>query len=80
MFYIGHLHESPRAPPWWRLILEAAARGHVKLCAPLESDMFSSKAALAMVSDDANRQLFTAAELESIDRIVPWTRLVRPGR
>ncbi|HZR51023.1 MAG TPA: hypothetical protein VFB06_16085, partial [Streptosporangiaceae bacterium] len=29
--------------------------------------------------DDANRHLFTAAELASIDRIVPWTRLVRPG-
>ena len=32
-----------------------------------------------MISDDANRHLFTAAERESIDRIVPWTRLVRHG-
>ena len=79
MFYIGQLHESSRSPAMLAPVLEAAARGEVKLCTPLESDIFSSKAALAMISDDANRQLFTAAELESIDRIVPWTRLVRPG-
>jgi len=79
MFYIGQLHESKQAPAMLRPVLDAAAAGEVKLCAPPESDMFSSKAALAMVSDDANRHLFTAAELESIDRIVPWTRLVRPG-
>src|SRR5581483_609863 len=79
MFYIGHLHNTPRAPAMLAPLLDAAAHGEVRLCAPLESDIFSSKAALAMVSDDANRHLFTAAELASIDRIVPWTRLVRPG-
>jgi hypothetical protein len=79
LFSIGLLHESRRALAVLTPVLEAAARGEVKLCAPLESDIFSSKAALAMVSDDANRHLFTAAERESIDRIVPWTRLVRPG-
>jgi hypothetical protein len=79
MFYIGQLHESSRAPAMLTPVLDAAARGEVKLCSPPESDIFSSKAALAMISDDANRQLFTAAERESIDRIVPWTRLVRPG-
>ncbi len=79
MFYIGQLHESSRAPAMLAPVLDAAARGEVRICAPPESDMFSSKAALAMISDDANRHLFTAAELESIDRIVPWTRLVRPG-
>jgi hypothetical protein len=79
MFPIGQLLESSRARAVLAPVLEAAARGEVKLCAPLESDIFSSKAALAMVSDDVNRHLFTPAELESIDRIVPWTRLVRPG-
>jgi len=36
-------------------------------------------AALAMLSDERNRHLFTTAELASIDRILPWTRAVRPG-
>ncbi|HXL93829.1 MAG TPA: hypothetical protein VN969_33265 [Streptosporangiaceae bacterium] len=79
MFFIGQLHEHSRARVLLKPILDAVARGEVKMCAPLESDMFSSKATIAMISDDANRQVFTAAELESIDRIVPWTRLVRPG-
>jgi len=42
--------------------------------------VFGSKAALAMLSDQANRDLFTPAELASFDRIVPWTRIVRPGK
>jgi len=79
MFPTGLLHESSRTPAMVAPVLDAAARGEVRLCAPLESDIFSSKAALAMISDDVNRHQFTAAELESIDRIVPWTRLVRPG-
>jgi hypothetical protein len=79
MFSIGQLLDSPQAPAMLAPVLDAAARGEVKLCAPLDSDMFSSKAALAMVSDDANQHLFTPAERESIERILPWTRLVRPG-
>jgi len=79
LFSIGQLLESSRAPAMMAPVLEAAGRGEVKLCAPIDSDIFSSKAALAMISDDANRELFTAAERESIDRVVPWTRLVRPG-
>jgi hypothetical protein len=78
-FPIGRLLKSPHAAATLAPVLDAAARGEVKLCAPMDSDIFSSKAALAMISDDANRHLFTAAERESIDRIVPWTRPVRPG-
>jgi len=77
-FSIGQLLQ-PQASAMLAPVLEAAAGGEVKLCAPIDSDIFTSKAALAMVSDDANRHLFTAAERESIDRIVPWTRPIRPG-
>jgi hypothetical protein len=79
MFYIAHLH-APGAFELVAPVLDAAARGQVKLFASLGSDVFASKATLAMLSDDANRGAFTAAELASIDRIVPWTRMVRPGR
>jgi hypothetical protein len=79
MFFIGLLHEHSGVRALLKPVFDAVARGEVKMCAPLESDMFSSKATIAMISDDANRQVFTAAERESIDRIVPWTRLVRPG-
>ncbi len=79
LFLVGNLMESSRGAAILSPVLDAAARGEVALCASLDSDIFSSKAALAMISDDANRHLFTAAQRESIDRIVPWTRLVRPG-
>ena len=32
-----------------------------------------------MLSDEANRHLLGAAELASLDRILPWTRMVRDG-
>jgi hypothetical protein len=60
-------------------VLRAAERGEVKLFTPMDTDLYASKAALAMLSDEANRHLFSAGELASLDRIVPWTRIVRPG-
>jgi hypothetical protein len=79
VFTIAHLMQSSQGAAMLTPVLDAAARGEVALCAPVDSDIFSSKATLAMISDDANRHLFTAAQRGSIDRIVPWTRLVRPG-
>ena len=32
-----------------------------------------------MLSDEANRHLCTAAELASLDRLLPWTRMARSG-
>jgi hypothetical protein len=60
-------------------VLDAAARGEVAVYTSLDGELLSSKVALAMLSDERNRHLFSAAELASIDRILPWTRLVRPG-
>ena len=37
------------------------------------------KASLAMLSDHANRRLLSPEERAAIDRILPWTRMVRPG-
>jgi hypothetical protein len=60
-------------------VLDAVAREEVILFTPLDSEMFGSKAPLAMLSDQANRHLFSPAELAAIDRVLPWTRMVRPG-
>lgn len=61
-------------------LLRAAGRGEVKLFAPMDAELYGSKGALALLSDEANRHLFTAAELAHLDRILPWTRMVRPGQ
>jgi hypothetical protein len=60
-------------------ILRAAERGEVRIFTPMDSELFGSKGALALLSDEANRHLCTAAELASLDRLLPWTRMVRPG-
>lgn len=78
IFLLEHLLE-PEGPGLIGPVLAAAARGEVAMFTPMDTDLYGSKAALAMLSDHANRHLFTPAEQAVLDRIVPWTRLVRPG-
>ncbi len=79
LFMLEDLLESPAAPALLDPVLDAAARGEVKIYTPLDSGIFASKAALAMLSDEENRSLFEPGELASLDRILPWTRMVRRG-
>lgn len=79
MFLIEDLLESPEAPALMNPVLEAAARGEVALFTPMDSEVYASKGALAMLSDEGNRHLWDADQLASLDRILPWTRMVRPG-
>jgi hypothetical protein len=60
-------------------ILAAVERGAVKIFTPMETYLYGSKGALAILSDEANRHLLAEAERDSIDRLLPWTRMVRPG-
>jgi hypothetical protein len=77
MFMLENVPSSGAAPI--DLVLDAAARGEVAVYTSIDGELYSSKVALALLSDHRHRPLFSAAELASIDRIVPWTRLVRPG-
>ncbi|HEY2575504.1 MAG TPA: hypothetical protein VGI74_04285 [Streptosporangiaceae bacterium] len=78
MFLLQYLLE-PGAGEILDPLIDAAARGEVALFTSLDSELLASKMGLAMLSDDRNRHLFAPAELAAIDRIVPWTRAVRPG-
>ncbi len=78
IFLIEHLLE-PDGHALMDPVIDAVARGEVALFTPLDAELYGSKAPLAMLSDDANRHLFTAAELAAFDRVLPWTRMVRPG-
>jgi hypothetical protein len=78
LFLIEHLLE-PEGHALMDPVIDAAARGEVAVFTPLDSELFGSKAPLAMLSDDANRKLLPAAQLAAIDRVLPWTRMVRPG-
>ena len=78
LFLIEQLLE-PAGPALIDPVLDAAARGEVAMFTPMDSELFGSKGALAMLSDQRNRHLFSTAELASFDRVLPWTRMVRPG-
>ncbi len=78
IFLIEHLLE-PDGPALINPVIDAVARGEVAMFTPLDADLYGSKAPLAMLSDHANRHLFTRAQQAAFDRILPWTRMVRPG-
>ncbi|MEP6525723.1 MAG: hypothetical protein ABJA86_01055 [Nocardioidaceae bacterium] len=60
-------------------VLRAAERREVAIFAPMDAALYGSKGALALLSDEENRHLYDPDELASLDRILPWTRMVRPG-
>ncbi len=70
---------DPVGPELIDPVLRAAERGEVSIFTPIDSELYGSTGALAMLSDEANRHLYSANELASLDRILPWTRMVRPG-
>ena len=51
-------------------VLRAAERGNVALFTPMDAELYSSKGALALLSDEANRHLFSPDELAVLDRFI----------
>jgi hypothetical protein len=60
-------------------VLRVAEKGNVGLLSRMDAELYGSKALLALLSDDANRFAFSAEEKELIDRLLPWTRMLRGG-
>jgi hypothetical protein len=78
LFMLEDLHK-PGALELLEPVLRAAELGHVSIFTTMDAELYGSKGALALVSDEANRHLYSEQELVSLDRILPWTRMVRPG-
>lgn len=70
---------SEGGPALIQPVLQAAERGEVAIFSPMDADLYGSKGALALLSDEENRRLWSPAALAALDRILPWTRMVRPG-
>ena len=51
---------DPAGPALIEPVLRAAERGKVAIFSPMDAELYSSKGALALLSDEANRHLFTA--------------------
>jgi hypothetical protein len=58
-------------------VLEAVEQGEVAMFTPIATDLYGSKATLAMISDQEHRHRYHPAALASLDRLLPWTRVVR---
>ncbi|TDU91323.1 hypothetical protein EV138_4927 [Kribbella voronezhensis] len=78
LFMLEDLHK-PGALELLEPVLRAAELGHVSIFTSMDAELYGSKGVLALVSDEANRHLYSEQELVSLDRILPWTRMVRPG-
>ncbi len=57
-------------------VVRAVRDGAVCLVNPFRCKLLHKKASLAVVSDEAQAHLLTAAQQEAVRRHVPWTRLV----
>lgn len=78
IFLSEHLLQ-PGGPELMFPVLDAVARGEVAMFTPMDGELYGSKVPLAMLSDHANRELFTPAQQAALDRVLPWTRMMRPG-
>ncbi|MFE4514938.1 hypothetical protein ACFRMQ_12200, partial [Kitasatospora sp. NPDC056783] len=59
-------------------LLTAVEQGKAGLFSRLDAELYGNKGTLAMLSDEQHRDLFDADELACVDRLLPWTRYVRP--
>jgi hypothetical protein len=57
-------------------VIRAVREHTVCMLNPFRCKVLHKKASLAVLSDEANMQLFTAEERNAIKRYVPWTRLL----
>lgn len=82
IIYRAFLSENllePGGPELIFPVLHAVARGEVAMFTPIGAELYGSKVPLAILSDHAHRHLFTTGQQAAIDRVLPWTRMMRPG-
>lgn len=78
-FQLSRLTDTPETQELAGPLLDAVADGNAALFTPLPSDLYGIKDCLALLSDDTRHGDFTAEEQDVIDRLLPWTRPLRPG-
>lgn len=76
---LGDLLDGPEALTIVEPIIAAAERGTALLFTGFAAGVFASKGCLTLLYDDDHRSVFSAAERDLIDRILPWTRTLRAG-
>lgn len=78
-FSAAEIADDSDARTFYDELLEADREGEIRLVTSLESSLFTSKAALGLLFDPAVSATLSAAELQVVDRLVPWTRVLSPA-
>lgn len=60
-------------------IFRAHEEGNVVLWTTMQSAIHANKGCLALLSDLGSRDMFSAAEMALVDRVLPWTRTLTDG-
>ncbi|HSR25146.1 MAG TPA: hypothetical protein VLW53_16445 [Candidatus Eisenbacteria bacterium] len=79
-FTTSEVMETPGGLAMVEPLVRAHERGVAEMFVPLSTQLLGSKVALALLSDERHRDAFTSAELELIDRFLPWTRRLAERR
>ena len=74
VFLLKAVAEDDAAPEVLATLVEAVRTGAVRLFSPVNADLYGTKTALALLSDEHSRPFFTPGELDVVDRLIPWTR------
>ena len=78
-FVAGEIVGSAPQEEAFDRILRADAADKTALFTSLEAGVLASKGSLALLHDPLLRESLTPAQRETIDRVVPWTRLLSSG-
>lgn len=78
-FSAAEIAADPDARTFYDELLAADSAGEIRLVTSLESSLFTSKAALGLLFDPAVSATLSATEMQTVDRIVPWTRVLSPN-
>lgn len=78
-FSAGQICADPRGEEMVEPVLRAHELGGTILLTTLDSELFSSKGCLALLSDPRWRAALSASESGLVDRFLPWTRNLADG-
>jgi hypothetical protein len=78
-FMVDQIVGDAVAQATYEMVCQVSEEGGLVLHTPPISHLSQNKAAIALLSDQRYRNAFSRTERELIDRIVPWTRLLREG-
>lgn len=75
----GEILEAPGGAGLIDPVLRAHADGRTVLFTGLGSSLYNTKGGLALLRDSHVQASLTAGERAAVDRVVPWTRMLRGG-